>query len=48
MIAVDVAGKLSVKELRQELDQLLDEVRKSKAFLPHYTRWIDEAIQAIS
>ena len=48
MIAVDVAGRLSLAELRDVLDQLLEEVCAGRAFLPHYAQWIDEAIQAMS
>jgi hypothetical protein len=48
MIAVDIAGKLKLTELQEELGRLLDDVCANKAFLPHYTRWINEAIQAMS
>ena len=48
MIAVDLIGKLKITEFREELGQLLEQVRAGKAFLPHYTRWIEDAIQAMS
>ena len=48
MIAVDIAGKLKLTRLREELGRLLEEVRAGKAFLPHYARWISETIQAMS
>lgn len=47
MIAVDVAGKLRLSELRSELEKLLVDVEQGKAFLPFYARPIKAALALI-
>lgn len=38
MIAVDIAGKLHLNELRAEIEKLLVEVEQGRAFMPFYAR----------
>lgn len=44
MIAVNLVQELAMSELQPDLEQLRDDIRKRKAFLPYYTRWVDEAL----
>ncbi len=47
MIAVDVASKLHLNELRPEIEKLLVDVEQGKAFLPFYARPIKAALAMI-
>lgn len=47
MIAVDIAGKLRLGELRCELEKLLADVEQRKAFMPFYARPIKAALALI-
>jgi hypothetical protein len=47
MIAVDVAGKQHLSELRPELQRLLVDVEQGTAFKPFYVRPIKAALSLI-
>ena len=47
MIAVDIASKLYLNELRPEIEKLLVDVEQGKAFLPFYARPIKAALAMI-
>ena len=47
MIAVDIAGKLSLNELRIEIEKLLVDVEQGKVFLPFYARPIKAMLAMI-
>ena len=47
MLAVDLAAKHQLTELRSELTDLLDDVRDGEAFKPFYDRPIQEALEQL-
>lgn len=47
MLAVDIAGKLHLAELRPALEKLLADVEQGKAFKPFYVRPIKAALATI-
>ena len=44
MIGISLAEGLGLTELREDLDQLRADIVAGRAFLPHYVRWVDEAL----
>lgn len=44
MLAVDIAGRLNLFELREEIEMLLDEVERGKTFMKFYERPIKLAL----
>ena len=47
MLAVDIASKLELTELRGALEGLLHDVKSGNAFLPYYARNIETALAAL-
>jgi len=47
MLAVDLAAKHRLTELRSEIADLLDDVRDGEAFKPFYDRPIQEALEQL-
>ena len=48
MLAVRMAAKFRLGELRKPIEELGRDIEKGKAFLPFYKRWVDEALEAMS
>jgi hypothetical protein len=47
MIAVDLAGKLHLNEVRSEIEKLLVDVEQGKAFMPFYVKPIKAVLEII-
>lgn len=47
MIALDIAGKLQLTELRPQIERLLSDVEKGQAFMPFYARPIKAVLTRI-
>ena len=47
MLAVELAAKHQLTELRGEIEELLDDVRNGEAFRPFYDRPIIEALEQL-
>jgi len=47
MLAVEIAASHHVDELRNDIEELLEDVKEGEAFKPHYVRPIMEALSRI-
>ena len=47
MLALEIAAKHHLTELRDEMEKLLNDIRAGKAFLPYYEQWVTRALEQL-
>lgn len=47
MLALEIAAKHGLFELRDEIEKLLNDIRAGKAFLPYYEKWVTRTLDQI-
>lgn len=48
MLALEIAATHHLFELRNEIENLLNDIRAGKAFLPYYEQWATRALEQLS